>query len=69
MDKFPLPYFDAGHTVYILYFFDKVDGDFIQTALRYKMNISKHLCTVMLGNTKQSMLFFLVKNYLNTLYN
>ncbi|GBB97222.1 hypothetical protein RclHR1_02940024 [Rhizophagus clarus] len=30
-----------------------VDGDFMRTALRYKMDISKQLCTVMLGSTKQ----------------
>ncbi|CAI2168228.1 6875_t:CDS:2 [Funneliformis geosporum] len=30
-----------------------VDGDFVQTALRYKMDLYKQLCTVMLGNTKQ----------------
>ncbi|EXX66983.1 Utp23p [Rhizophagus irregularis DAOM 197198w] len=30
-----------------------VDSNFMRTALRYKMDISKQLCTVMLGNTKQ----------------
>ncbi|RIA85679.1 Fcf1-domain-containing protein [Glomus cerebriforme] len=30
-----------------------VDGDFMRTALRYKMDISRQLCIVMLGKTKQ----------------
>lgn len=33
----------------------------MRTALRYKMDISKQLCTVMLGNTKQCMLLIYVK--------
>ncbi|CAG8691944.1 13523_t:CDS:2 [Cetraspora pellucida] len=30
-----------------------VDGNFMQTAIRYKMDICKQLCMVLLGNTKQ----------------